>query len=256
MPDADLIERELREQYPRPSAAATERARAAVMESTTDRLRPARPVKGRRRWRPALVGAAIVVVLAVAGIAIAAGFGAFEGTPAPPDVSTGFKQLNQLAGTAVEKDFYLNFPQTDASKAHGVIEIQTADGPEDVWAAPGVKRGQCYLIDYANDTKSGGGVLSIDGCEQSPAPPSNLDFSDVWMHTHPDLMTVYGSVYVPAATVKLTLDNGSIMTVPVIENLFIGSLPRGTKVNKVTAFDTAGNQVAEQTHAAHMILPP
>lgn len=202
------------------------------------------------------MAAAMVAALAVAAVAIAAGFGAFEGTQAPPDVSTNFKQLNQLAGSAVQEDFYLNFPQTDATKAHGVIEIKTADGPEDLWAAPGIKGGQCYLIDYANDTTSGGGVLSINGCQQSSAPPANLDFSDVWMHTHPDLMTVYGSVYVPAATVKLTLDNGSTMTLPVIENLFLGSLPRGTKVNKVTAFDTAGNQVAEQTHAANMILPP
>lgn len=255
MPDADLIERELREQYPRPSAAATARARAAVMEHTTDRPRPARLVRNRRQWRPVLLGAAVVVALAVAGVAIAAGFGAFEGTPAPPDVSTNFKQLNQLAGPAVQKGFYLNMPQTDASKAHGVIEIKTADGPEDLWAAPDNKGGQCYLIDYANDNASTNGVLGIDGCEQSPAPPTNLSFSDVWMQSHPNLMTVYGSVYVPAATVKLTLDNGSTMTVPVVENLFIGSLPRGTKVKQVTAFDTAGNQVAEQTHPEHMILP-
>jgi hypothetical protein len=209
-------------------------------------VRPRRPVLG-------LVVA--VVALACAGVGIAAGFGAFEGTPAPVDVSTNFRLLNQLAGSAVQEGFFLNMPQTDASKAHGVIEIQTADGPEDLWAAPDNKGGQCYLIDWANDSSTNG-VLSIDGCDQSPPPPPNLSFSDVWVQSHPNLMTVYGSVYVPATTVQLTLDNRSTMTVPVVENLFIGSLPRGTKVNKVTAFDKAGNQVAEQTQAAHMILPP
>ena len=207
-----------------------------------------------RGLRPVVVTVATLAVLACAGVGIAAGFGAFEGTPAPPDVSTNFRQLNQLAGSAVQKRFYLNMPQTDASKAHGVVEINTDDGPEDLWAAPDNKGGQCYLIDWANDSSTNG-ILSIDGCEQSPAPPSHLSFSDVWANTHPNLMTVYGSVYVPATTVELTLDNGSTMTLPVVENLFIGSLRRGTKVNKVTAFDTAGNQVAEQTHAAHTILP-
>jgi hypothetical protein len=60
-------------------------------------------------------------------------------------------------------------------------------------------------------------------------------------------MTVYGSVYVPAATVQITLDDGSSVTLPVVENLFLGSLPRGTKVDKFAAFDAAGHQVAERT---------
>lgn len=208
-----------------------------------------------RGMRPVVVTVVVVALLACAGVGIAAAFGAFEGTPAPPDVTTNFAQLNQVAGSAVQRGFYLNLPQTDPSKAHGVLEIQTADGPEDLWAAPDNKGGQCYLIDFVNDSAGTNGVLSVDGCEQSPAPPTNLSFSDVWINTHADLMTVYGSVYVPAKTVQLTLDNDSTMTLPVVENLFIGSLPRGTKVNKVTAFDTAGNQVAEQTHAAHTILP-
>jgi hypothetical protein len=206
--------------------------------------------------RPVVVTLATLAVLACAGVGIAAAFGAFEGTPAPPDVTTNFAQLNQLAGSAVQRGFYSNLPQTDASKAHGVLEIQTADGPEDLWAAPDNKGGQCYLIDFANDSAGTNGVLSVNGCEQSPAPPANLSFSDVWIPSHPDLMTVYGTAYVPAKTVRLTLDNGSTRTLPVVENLFIGSLPRGTRVNNVTAFDKAGNQVAEQTHAAHMILPP
>src|SRR3954454_10462102 len=150
MPDIDLIERELRRQYPRPSAAATARARAAVMETATEPSRPVRAANARRQWRPVLVGAAIVVALALAGVGLAAGFGAFEGTPAPPDVSTNFKQLNGFANAAVQKGFSLTFPQTDVSKAHGVVEIETPDGPEDLWAAPNSQGGQCYLIDWAN----------------------------------------------------------------------------------------------------------
>lgn len=246
MPDTDLIEHELRQQYPRPSAAATARARAAVMETATQRSRPVRSPGARRQWRPALVGVAIVVALALAGVGIAAGFGAFEGTPAPPDVSTNFKQLNQFADAAIQKGFSTKLPQTDASKAHGVVEIQTPDGPEDLWAAPNNQGGQCYLIDWANDpVGKDGSRYGFNGCEQSPPPPSNIGFGDVWVYAHPDVMTVYGSVYAPATTVQFTLDDGSTATLPVIENLFLGSAPKGAKVEKVAAFDHAGNQVAE-----------
>lgn len=87
MPDTDLIERELGSQYPRPSAAATARARAAVMEGVGGVSRSARRTNARRRRRPVLVVAAAVAALAGAGIAIAAGLGAFNGfgaTQHPP----------------------------------------------------------------------------------------------------------------------------------------------------------------------------
>ena len=196
-------------------AAPSEETRRRIYSQATSgkKTRVGRLGKKPHRFRPVVVTLAVVALLACAGVGIAAAFGAFDGTPAPPDVSNSFRTLNQLAGSAVQNGFYRNMPQTDASKAHGVLEIKTADGPEDLWAAPDNKGGQCYLIDFANDSVTNG-VLSVDGCEQSPAPPSNVSFSDVWLQTHPDLMTVYGSVYVPAKTVQLTLDNGSTMTLP------------------------------------------
>ena len=175
-------------------------------------LRLSRPItpgfERPRSWRPLGVVAVAVIALAGTGVAIAAGLGAFQGTPAPPDVSTNFKQLNQFADAAVQKGFASTFPQTDASKAHGVIEIQTPDGPEDLWAAPNNQGGQCYLIDWANDPiGKDGSRYGMNGCEQSPPPASNISVGDVWVAPHPDVMTVYGSVYVPAATVEITLDD-------------------------------------------------
>jgi hypothetical protein len=209
---------------------------------------PRKPSRGQRLRgvRPILAAALVVGVLAAAGVGIAAGFGAFQGTPAPPDVSTSFKQLNEFADVDVQNGFASAFPQTDASKAHGVIEIQTPDGPEDLWAAPNNQGGQCYLIDWANDPVGKEGSRNgFDGCEQTPPPTSNISVNDVWVYKHPDVVTVYGSVYVPAATVQISLDDGSSVTLPVVENLFLGSAPRGATVDKVTAFDTAGNEVAQ-----------
>lgn len=79
MPDTDLIALELRQQYPRPSAAATGRARAAVMETAAGRSRPARTANPRRRWRPVLVAAVALVALAGTSVAIANRLGAFGG---------------------------------------------------------------------------------------------------------------------------------------------------------------------------------
>ncbi len=209
---------------------------------------PITPVFGRPlSWRPLVVVAVAVIALAGTGVAIAAGLGAFHGTPAPPDVSTNFKQLNQFADAAVQKGFALKLPQTDASKAHGVVEIQTPDGAEDLWAAPNNQGGQCFLIDWANDPiGKDGSRYGFNGCEQSPPPASKISVGDVWVAPHPDVMTVYGSVYVPAATVQITLGDGSSVTLPVVENLFLGSLPKGTKLDKVVALDASGNEVAER----------
>jgi hypothetical protein len=58
MPDTDRFEQELREQYPHPSASATERARAAVIAAHRQ------PIVSRpRRW-----GRIVVVPVAVAGL--------------------------------------------------------------------------------------------------------------------------------------------------------------------------------------------
>jgi hypothetical protein len=47
--------------------------------------------------------------------------------------------------------------------------------------------------------------------------------------------------------VQVTLDDGSTLNLPVVEHLFLASLPRDAKPVKVTAFDAAGNKVAEST---------
>ncbi len=232
------------DELPKPDFAGVHRRAAQMSTDPAPRRRP----NGHRRWsvRSVLAAAAVIAVLAGAGVAIAAAVGAFEGTPAPADVSTNFEQLNRFADAAIQQGFSTKLPQTDASKAHGVVEIQTSDGPEDLWAAPDDQGGQCYLIDWANDpVGQDGSKGGINGCEQSPPPPSNISFGDVWVYAHPDMTTVYGSVYVPASTVQITLDDGSTVTLPVVENLFLGSVPKAASVDKATAFNGSGDEVAQ-----------
>lgn len=202
-----------------------------------------------RRPRLALTVALVGFVLVPAALA----FGGkivdlFEGTPAPPSISTVFAANNQLADKATQQGFAARFPQADVSKAHGVIQIQTADGPQDLWAAPNDQGGLCWFVDFAIDRPGPNGQLGFGTCDTSTRPASNITLEGpTWMLPHPSLYTVDGRVYVDAATVQLTLADGSTATLPVVEGLFLGSLDKGTKVTQVTAYDKAGNKVAQRT---------
>lgn len=210
-----------------------------------DVLRRAR--HSRRRYS-ALVAVVAALVLAPAAWAAV---NAFEGTPATPSVTTSFTQFNSMADQAVQQGIADKFPHADVSKAHGVIEIQTADGPEDLWAAPNDQGGQCYFVDWSNDPpEQDGSQYGFGGCPPSAAPASNISWGDVWVVGHPDLMTISGTVHVAAATVQVVLDDGSTLTLPIVEHAFLGSVPKGAKVDKLTAFDAEGNVVASDTPPA------
>jgi len=228
-----------------------ETARRVYALATAAKGRRHRGLARRRRSRRSrlvlgIAAAALVVVptaLAFGGKIV----DLFEGTPAPPEVSTTFTALNKMADYSLQQGFAWKIPHSDVSKAHGVIEIQTADGLEDLWAAPSDQGGNCYFIDFANDPPGPNGKYGFGGCDPSPPPASNINWGDVWVAPHPDLLTVWGSVFVDAANVQVTLDDGSTLNLPVVERLFLGSVPKGAKVEKVAAFDAAGDQVAEWT---------
>jgi hypothetical protein len=57
-------------------------------------------------------------------------------------------------------------------------------------------------------------------------------------------MTVYGQVYMPAARVVVGLADGSALTLPVVEDYFLGSLPKGAQVERITAYNDSGDVVA------------
>lgn len=204
--------------------------------------------------RPVVAVALVVAALAGAGVAVAAGLGAFEGTPAPPEITSGLNVPKPIVADATKQGMAQAFPQADVSRAHGIIEIQTPDGPQDLWAAPNDQGGQCFLIDYANDpVSSSGGKPFSGGCFKD----AHGDYKIVaagpeWSIDHPDLLTIYGRVEVDAATVKIALQDGSTLTAPVAEHFYLASIPKpatpgDAKLERVTAFDAAGNQVATWT---------
>ena len=109
-----------------------------------------------RRRYAALAVAALALLLVPTAVALRGQIAElFQGTPAPPAVSTSFEGLNRFADATIRAGFARQAPHADVSKAHGVIEIQTADGPQDLWAAPNDEGGVCWFIDFANDQPSG-----------------------------------------------------------------------------------------------------
>jgi hypothetical protein len=202
-----------------------------------------------RRSRLAL--AVVLVGLVIVPAALAFGgkiVDLFEGTPAPPAVTTTFEGFNRLADLSIRKGFEGQAPHADVSKAHGVIEIQTADGPLDLWAAPNDQGGLCWFIDFANDRTGSNGQPGFGTCDTpSTRSASNITFEGpLWMLAHPSLYTVDGLVYVDAATVALTRADGSTATLPVVEGLFLGSFDSGANVTQVTAYDKTGAKVAQR----------
>ena len=210
----------------------------------------ARARNARRRYA-ALAVVTLTLLLIPTGVALRGQItDLFQGTPAPPTVSRFFESGNRIADMATKKGFGAMFPHADVSKAHGVIKIQTADGPQDLWVAPNDQGGVCWFIDFANDRAPNGVHPGSGTCETSASarPKSNIAFEGPgWELSHPSLYTVDGHVHVDAATVQVRFADGSMISLPVVEGLFLGSLDRDAKVTQVTAYDEAGNQVAQTT---------
>jgi hypothetical protein len=204
-----------------------------------------------RRRYVAIAVAAVALLLVPTAVALRGRIGdLFQGTPAPPAVSTSFETNNKVADMATQNGFREKFPHADVSKAHGVIRIQTADGPQELWAAPNDQGGVCWFIDFANGPAPNGVKPGSGGCDTSAfaRPPADIAFEGpAWEITHPSLYTVDGRVNVDAATVQVALADGSKITLPVVEGLFLGSLDRNVRVTQVTAYDAGGNQVAQMT---------
>ena len=192
--------------------------------------------RGTRR-RFAVVGAALLaLVLVPTSFALRNRItDLFQGTPAPPAVSDRFEASNRMADMATKKGFGDKFPHAVVSQAHGVLEVQTPDGPEDLWAAPDDQGGKCWWVDWANDPVSAAGQFGFGGCD---VPTSGtIDPGVIWVEPHPALETLWGRVYVQADRVVATLKDGAPLTLPVVEGGFLASLDRGDRLERATAYD-------------------
>ena len=177
--------------------------------------------RSRRRYAAALA-AVVALVLAPAAWAIAQ---AFEGKPAPPSVKSFFRDSNKMSAQ-IAKALGRKQPKAIVSKAHGVIRLETTDGPIELWAAPASDGGTCYLVGWHSTSDKPGAENS------SCVPPAvalakaahNLDWGAWGDYQHRNYQVINGYAYGGATSVRVTLSNGQRKTLPVVEGLFLGAL--------------------------------
>jgi hypothetical protein len=213
---------------------------AEPREAWNDVLGRAR--RSRRRYA-AVVAAVAVFVLAPATWAAV---DAFDGTPAPESIQQTFLQWDAQAAleeaAQAQTGFSRHVPRADASKAHGVLQLATTDGPLDMWAAPELDgTGTCWFIgwesDMHGDSARGGG-----SCTETDSGP--IDAGWEWGIDHPTYTVLEGSVTGDETTLDVTLTDGSTTTLPVVEHLFLAALPKGSKPATIVGRDANGNVVA------------
>ena len=232
----------------------------AYLDGLLDELVTAEP---RERWNDVLGRArhsrrryaTVVAVVAVLVLAPAtwAAIDAFEGTPAPQSIQHTFIEGDAAAAALNEVDidpttgFMWHVPAADPSKAHGVLQVTTSDGPLDMWAAPTLDgSGTCWFVGWQSDIQSDGalGHGSCTGGDMTIAPETWNDAN------HPSYTVLDGSVIGSEPTLDVTLTDGSTTTLPVVEHLFLDALPNSSKIASIVGRDAAGNVVASWTPPA------
>jgi hypothetical protein len=214
------------------------------------------PTESWEAWNDVLVRARrarrryAAVVAAVAALVLApatwAAVNAFEGTPAPRAIKQTFVREDATAATMqallAQAGFTKKVPRADASEAHGVLRLQTSDGPLDMWAAPERNgSGSCWLVGWESDLheNNAGGLSSC-----APAGKQAIDLINYNDAHHPAYLVVAGSVTGQERTLDLTLTDGRTATLPVAEHLFVGALPHGSHVASIVGRDANGHEVA------------
>jgi hypothetical protein len=205
--------------------------------------------RARRPWRRA---ALIAVAAATTALLVAPAFGIggrvldlIQGPPAPPAVQTQFSESNVLRerrfayARAAGIELHDRFSPVIASETRGVAEIETADGPIYLWAAPTEDGRQCWLV----QPHSG----SCDGIGHNP--PIQPE-GPGWTIERPSVLIFHVRVYDEAITrVQLELERGADLTLPVVSGHALGTIPKQEHVRLQSAvgYNLNGDVVARWT---------
>jgi hypothetical protein len=214
----------------------------------------ARARRSRRRY---VVAAAVVAALILAPTTWAIAQ-AFEGTPAPRSVKSDFRFSNQMRAQ-IARTLGRKQPKAIVRNAHGVIQVHTADGPLDLWAAPATDGGTCYLIDWQPGPNNRLGATSSSCVPPTPAAAGvqhDLEWGSESDYQHRNYNVIHGYAWGRARIVQLTLSNGKTKTFPVVEGLFLGALHQSlhwrqrAKIISLTARTAHGHIVGYWRRAA------
>jgi hypothetical protein len=232
---------------------AAENARA-VLRRAVDRS---------RRWtRPRILVAVAVLAAAGATAAGATGLGDrvidfVAGEPAPPPVQ---RQLGLMSRHKSVVPWFEQQPGSEAiaSKARGVLAIETSVGPVYLWMAPTRGGGFCHMIDIEANSRPDGSPAGGGGCSPHPQPP---DEPFVLGPNHRKTLTrrgylrlLEGRVGPHVASVEVRFVGGERVTLRPAEGFFLRELAEGEDPDLIIARDESGAELARRSMRS--LLPP
>jgi hypothetical protein len=117
----------------------------------------------------------------------------------------------------------------DVSKLHGLLQVQTPDGPFDVWGAPSTQGNLlCYVEGFESDLAPGADHNMDAGCTQPGGLAANYGIEVE--SEHPDVYLTSGYTdNADAATAQVTIQVGQddlSRTGPVVDGFYVVAFPR------------------------------
>jgi hypothetical protein len=216
-----------------PRLATPRRVPLEELQATDHRSTSRRRV-GRKYLAVALlIGAAAVLALPAFGV-VDRILDAFTGTPPTPLVEENF------TNTPNSQFFGQLEPRGVLAWDAGTITLH-------LWATPAANGRRCWLIQMGE---------SQNGSRYGPSscfPTASSDASGMtWFASRNSFLDwgryIVGYVDADAATVAISLDDGTVVIAPVVENLFLATTAEATHVTKIEALDDGGTVIAESTH--------
>jgi hypothetical protein len=207
-----------------------------------------------RRWiwlgsrKRVLVAAAAVLVAAVAAGAALGGVQQvldwFQGTPPTPAVQQEYTHWNAAADARnyalARANMAADAPTVDMKTVHGILALQLDTGPAYLWSGDVSDGGTCWLVQIS-DQSVGGEPASSNGCMTAAQLASSSVIEGI---SAPDGSLVMLGRAPNATTASLALSDGTTVTVPVVEDYFLASMPSGESAQDLTTYNAAGDQVA------------
>jgi hypothetical protein len=200
--------------------------------------------------------ALVVVTVAVAAIAGPA-FGVvhairdlFEGAPPTPLVQKHFSEANEgVQKLTANPPPGLKLPLADTSKIHGVVSVNTSDGPVNLWAAPvGNDERRCWLVQFASDQNAENTVYGPSGCDIRTPVGSAVTWGDFRTTAHPSVRILVGEAFGGAESIKVKLSDGSWRTTPVTEHFFLIGHDPNAVPTEVSSLNGDGTVLTTSRH--------
>ena len=204
----------------------------------------------RRAQRRVAVAAVVVVLLAALVAGPALGLGSrlaelFEGTPAPPPVQESFTGTDAMLKRFIAAGFHDRYSRIVAEEAHGLVSLETPDGPIHLWVAPTEDGRQCSFVQM--DTSASGRPLGGSTCDGLETRGMTLS-SPWWRDSRPSVRVVHVRVYdEDIVRVDVHVTDGGVVQLPVVAGHAFGALDPSAHLDHVVGFDADGDEVDRLT---------